>query len=240
MVYVGSKSRLSKYIVPILQKYIDINNVTTYIEPFVGGANIIDKINCENRIGYDIHEGLIGIFNAVKNGFIPPSTITETEYNNAKKGLISEPLRSYIGFQGSYATKYWGGFARGFKADGITPRDIYNERTRNFKKQIPNLLDIHFEVKNFLDINTENSLIYCDPPYKNTTEYSTGGFNHNLFWNWVKNLSNKNIVIVSEFQAPTEFKSIWEKERNCSLDKDTGAVKKIEKLFIYENIQTTN
>lgn len=236
MVYVGSKSRLAKYIVPILQKQIDDNNLTTYIEPFVGGANIIDKIKCKNKFGYDIHQGLIGIYNAVKTGFIPPDTITEEDYNNAKNGLISEPLKSYIGFQGSYATKYWGGFARGFKADGVTPRDIYNERTRNFKEQIPNLLDINFGFMSYSEIDVENCLIYCDPPYKDTTEYSTARFDHILFWQWVIKMSYKNIVIVSEFQAPQGFKSIWDKERTCSLDKDTGAVKKIERLFVYEPI----
>ena len=38
MKYMGSKSRIAKYIVPILQESIDSNNVTTYIEPFVGGG----------------------------------------------------------------------------------------------------------------------------------------------------------------------------------------------------------
>ena len=36
MKYMGSKSRIAKYIVPILQKCIDDNNITTYIEPFAG------------------------------------------------------------------------------------------------------------------------------------------------------------------------------------------------------------
>lgn len=40
----GSKSRIAKDIVPIIQKCIDDNNLETYIEPFVGGANVIDKI----------------------------------------------------------------------------------------------------------------------------------------------------------------------------------------------------
>lgn len=44
MKYMGSKSRIAKDIVPIIQKCIDDNNLETYIEPFVGGANIIDKI----------------------------------------------------------------------------------------------------------------------------------------------------------------------------------------------------
>ena len=37
MKYMGSKYRISKYIVPIIQKYIDENGIKTYIEPFVGG-----------------------------------------------------------------------------------------------------------------------------------------------------------------------------------------------------------
>ena len=40
----GSKSRIAKDIVPIIQKYIDDNRIISYIEPFVGGANVIDKI----------------------------------------------------------------------------------------------------------------------------------------------------------------------------------------------------
>ena len=34
----GSKSRIAKYIVPIIQKCIDDNNLETYIESCVGGG----------------------------------------------------------------------------------------------------------------------------------------------------------------------------------------------------------
>ena len=44
MKYVGSKNRLSKDLAPIIQNYIDNNNIKNYWEPFVGGANLIDKI----------------------------------------------------------------------------------------------------------------------------------------------------------------------------------------------------
>lgn len=59
MKYMGSKSRIKKHIVPILQNLIDTNGIETYIEPFVGGANIIDSIDCPNRIGGDLHDKLI-------------------------------------------------------------------------------------------------------------------------------------------------------------------------------------
>ena len=45
----GSKSRIAKHIVPIIQRYIDENNIKKYYEPFVGGANIIDKIDCPKK-----------------------------------------------------------------------------------------------------------------------------------------------------------------------------------------------
>ena len=50
MKYMGSKSRVAKDIVSIIQKCIDDNNIETYVEPFVGGANIIDKINCKSEL----------------------------------------------------------------------------------------------------------------------------------------------------------------------------------------------
>ena len=49
MKYVGSKNRLAKDLAPIIQSYIDDNNIIHYWEPFCGGANMIDKIKCKNR-----------------------------------------------------------------------------------------------------------------------------------------------------------------------------------------------
>lgn len=37
MKYMGSKTRIAKDIVPILQKCIDDNHIKNYLEPFVGG-----------------------------------------------------------------------------------------------------------------------------------------------------------------------------------------------------------
>ena len=62
---VGSKNRLSKELAPIIQSYIN-DNCKGYIEPFVGGANMIDKIKCNDKIGYDINPYLIALLNHVK------------------------------------------------------------------------------------------------------------------------------------------------------------------------------
>ena len=72
------KSIISKYIVPIIQNEINTNGSEYYLEPFVGGANIIDKIQCKNKIGYDINKYLIALLKQAQIDIsVFPKTITE-------------------------------------------------------------------------------------------------------------------------------------------------------------------
>ena len=65
MVYQGSKNRLAKFLVPIIQKYIDDNSIKTYIEPMCGSCSIIEKIQCDNRIAADVNDELIALLQYV-------------------------------------------------------------------------------------------------------------------------------------------------------------------------------
>ena len=148
MHYVGSKNRMSKELAPIIQSYIN-DNCKGYIEPFVGGANMIDKINHNNKIGYDIHKQLIELLKYVQDlSNVLPTTITEEEYKNVKnnKHNYDDWYVGLVGFCGSFSAKYFGGYARGLKADKITPRDIPAEGIRNIEKQRKNLKGINYEV----------------------------------------------------------------------------------------------
>ena len=51
MKYLGSKNRIAKHILPIMEQYRENR---TWVEPFVCGANMIDKVN-GNRIGSDLN-----------------------------------------------------------------------------------------------------------------------------------------------------------------------------------------
>ena len=66
MKYVESKNRIAKELTPIIQSYIT-DETKGYLEPFVGGANMIDKIEHHNKIGCDIHKELIALLNKAKN-----------------------------------------------------------------------------------------------------------------------------------------------------------------------------
>ena len=56
MKYMGSKNRIAKHILPIMLEHR--TEGMTWVEPFVGGANMIDKVEGK-RIGADINFYLI-------------------------------------------------------------------------------------------------------------------------------------------------------------------------------------
>ena len=51
-----------------IQKCINDNDIQVYIEPFVGGCNVIDKVKCQFRYGSDLNKYLIALFNHLQNG----------------------------------------------------------------------------------------------------------------------------------------------------------------------------
>ena len=80
MKYMGSKNRIAKHILPIILK--DRKENQYYVEPFVGGANIIDKVG-GNRIGADINPYLIEFFKGLQNSRDLIFDIPKTLYDKA-------------------------------------------------------------------------------------------------------------------------------------------------------------
>jgi len=70
--------------------------------------------------------------------------------------------------------------------------------------------------------------------YQGTKEYDTKDkFNHLKFWDWCRDLSKQgHKVFVSEYNAPTDFKCIWEKNVNVSI-RPTKTLSQVERLFLY-------
>lgn len=88
MVYVGGKQKQAKYIVPIIQDYIDKSGYKTYVEPFVGGANIICKIKAEERIAFDVNKYLIAFLQSI-NALSPIKFgVSSYECLNAERSVI--------------------------------------------------------------------------------------------------------------------------------------------------------
>lgn len=244
MRYVGSKNKISKEIVTILQNIIEKNKIETYIEPFVGGANIIDKINCKNKIGYDANKYLIALLNKAKYniGDFPERILLE-EYNNVKENFenYDDWYIGLVGFCSSFGAKFFGRYARDSKLDESGKWSF--GAINNLKKQSINFKNINFINLSYDKINIgdlKNCLIYCDPPYRNTLKYKkVEEFNYDFYYNWVKELSKNNIVICSEYYMPEEFICIWKKQTKVLIDsnkkKSETDKNRIEKLFIYKD-----
>lgn len=231
MKYMGSKARHAKELLPIILK--DRKPGQWYVEPFVGGANMIDKVD-GNRIGADFNENVIVLFKDLQVGWTPPESITEEEYKEARKKELSA-YKSFVGFCASYSGKWFGGYARGNDGKG-NPRNYADEQRRHLLKQKAGIKGVKFIHSDYQSLDIPpNSIIYCDPPYEGTTKYTTGGFDHKVFWQWCRDKANEgHSVFVSEYNAPDDFECVWEKKVNNTLTKDTGSKQGVERLFVYK------
>ena len=223
----GSKRRIAKDILPIILK--NRKEGQWYVEPFVGGGNIIDKVD-GNRIGSDVNEYLIALLIKMQSSCFYPPFVGEIKYKEIQnnKDKYSKWLVGYVGFNLSFGAKFFGGYGR----DKAGVRDYENEAQQNLKAQQNDINGIIFKNCTYDKLEIPyNSIIYCDPPYESTTKYRNK-FNHDEFWQWCrKKKSEGHEIYISEYNAPKDFICVWQKEITSSLTKDTGAKKGIEKLF---------
>lgn len=227
MKYMGSKARHAKEILPIILEGRKPGQ--WYVEPFVGGANVIDKVD-GLRIGSDVNSDLIVLLKAMSlyDYWVPPQNVSEEEYKEAKTCPPSI-MRSYIGFCMSYGGKWFGGYRR----DSVGTRDYSFEAYKNYMVQAPRLCGVEFRNEDYRNLMVpEGSLLYCDPPYEGTTGYAKSNFNHKDFWKWCEDKSHEgHTVFVSEYTAPDGWECVWEKTVNNTLVKNTGSKKGVERLF---------
>lgn len=242
----GSKSRIAKHIVPIIQKYIDENKPAFYLEPFVGGANVIDKIKCPNKFGSDKNKYLIALLKHVQSGGQLYDSVSKDLYDKARTAFNNGDTSEFedwevgnIGFIASFNGRWFdGGYAKsGYEKtkNGLRFRDYYREAKDNLMNQAPNLKGIEFrdcDYKRIID--PCGCVFYCDPPYANTKQYkNAANFDYDEFWQTMRDWSKNNIVIISEQNAPDDFEVIWEQPVSRSIKAADKSVS-VEKLFKYK------
>ena len=98
---------------------------------------------------------------------------------------------------------------------------------------------IEFKCCDFLNLpkdKIKGYVIYCDIPYKGTTKYKTELFPYEEFYIWANEMAKYNTVLVSEYNMPSNFKCIWEKDIKVNIDKNGNTTdenrKRTEKLFL--------
>ncbi len=243
MKYMGSKARIAKHILPIILK--NRKEGQCYVEPFVGGANMIDKVD-GYRIGADSNYWVIKALRLIQGGGLIPvdeGEFSERDYNSCIAHVKSKQpvmmgfcdgLIGYALIAFSFGAKWCGGWSRG-KASSGKNRDYVAEQYRSSMKQRDKIKDVEFYNKNYDSLYIPSgSLIYCDPPYAGTTKYKDD-FDHELFWQWCREKVNEgHEVFISEYNAPDDFVCVWQKEIQSGLNTNTTK-KGVEKLFVHES-----
>ena len=74
----------------------------------------------------------------------------------------------------------------------------------------------------------ENAVVYCDIPYRGTSEYVTD-FDHEKFYDWARNAPFR--VYISEYTMPEDFSVVWEKAHISTLSATNNSKKTVERLF---------
>lgn len=246
MKYMGSKRLLAKELVPVIEGMLDLGKCRDYVEPFVGGCNMIDKIKAEGvrRHGYDNNRYLIAMLScldAVEKEM--PDEMPREEYEavradyNAGGGDYADWYTGAVGFLASRSGRFFDGGFSGILTDkdGKT-RNYYLEAKRNVLAQAPLLKDVEFGFGDYRETCSkyEGAVIYCDPPYKGTKQYNTSrNFDYEAFWDWCRMMATKNIVLVSEQTAPDEpwIETLWEQDVKRAIN-HSDTKKATEKLFL--------
>jgi DNA adenine methylase len=142
--------------------------------------------------------------------------LTEDEYINIRELSTNAWLRGFTGFGCSYSGKWWGGYCR----DG-TGRNYCQGARNSTLRKMKGLLGVQFTCGSYHQVAIPSqSLIYCDIPYKNTTQYSVGPFDHSGFYQWSTNMANDgHLVIVSEYKHNLQkgWEIVWECDSRKSI-----------------------
>ena len=237
MQYFGGKQKISKPLSQYLNSQLKDNQ--PFVDLFCGSCNIISKIDKNRvRIANDKHKYLIAMWKELQNGWDMPNNISEEEYKYIKNHKDENPaLTGFVGFGLSYSGKWFGGYCRGGK-----DRNYCMNAKNSNNKILKDIMDVKFYNFNYDEVPiAEGSLVYCDIPYKDTTTYcksEVGEFNHEEFYNWVRNNSNKYDIYVSEYKQniPNDFMIVWERKSKKDIrNKNNIKEETIEVLIKYKN-----
>ena len=230
MRYMGGKSRISKQIAEVLNSAIDKD--TPFVSLFCGSCAIESKVQADIKILNDKHPYLIAMWQALQNGWMPPDVVTKEEYYRVKANMDENPaLTGFVGFGCSFGGKWWGGYAKDKRGD-----DYCGQAKRGLLKDLVGIQSATFTCLDYRDVEIpDGAVVYCDPPYVNTTGYTVGQFDTNEFWDYMRQLSKRCDVYISEESAPDDFECIWSKEKVRTLEKNDNVGRvKVEKLFKYK------
>lgn len=252
MPYPGGKAR-AHYVVDVLNHPVFDDFV--YIEPFVGYASILHKIERKKvTVASDTNANVINVFKYLQCHELYP-IITKPIFDNARQKYLGNlpisptlaafsSLSTFNGIHWRHAT-YAG---KHINKDGKI-FDYAQARHNYYDKLIQNKT---FRTTSFTTCSYESYdldqwrklgpiLLYCDIPYLTSRNKEFYGmeedFDYNRFWETIREWSSKDnvVVFISELQAPDDFVRVAAKQITVTMTRKKGiAPSMIDSVFTYQ------
>ena len=200
-----------------------------YCEPFCGMLGVYQHIpdllngryHSTRKLKYkasDTNGCVIEMWKAAKEGWKPPTQVTEDRYNSLKNQHKDTALRGYVGHQYGYGGKFFDSYAPNYKSSLMD--STYASQSVQRLGAIMKHYNVEFKENIYKQCSRlRGYVIYCDPPYCATKSVFYKGtnvtsFDSSEFWNWCKQMSRHNIVFVSEYTCPKRIgvKTVFEKK----------------------------
>lgn len=206
MQYLGGKSRIAKHLAAEIDK---VRKPGEWIwEPFCGGLSMTVALSKNGPVwATDANPALIALYQAVRDGWDPPTEVSRETYQAAKALPDSNPLKAFCGFGCSFGGKWFGGYGKGtWGATGKARNRWYTqcEMSRNaLIRQSQQVASV--DCVDFLSVvpRPTRMRLYCDPPYRGTTAYAAlPPFNSDVFVSRIIGWSRFTDVWVSEYDFP--------------------------------------
>jgi DNA adenine methylase len=235
MKYYGGKSKIGGKIAQKIIEFIGDKDFEVYFEPFCGSLGMtqhIHKLKPNLKIyASDINEDLILLYKYLQKNNLPKNiNISRKKYQELKDSSEHSPLRAISGIIYSYGGGWYNGYC-----PGTANRSYVDEGLRSLNDMIPLIRACKFFNKTYAEFDPKGIVIYCDPPYQNSSQKYSSDFDSNTFWNTMRKWSKNNIVFISELKAPNDFKCIWSNKYISKIN-DGGSSERIEKLFIHKSL----
>lgn len=238
MKYMGGKFKLKKELSAIINEL----KPEAYLEPFCGACWVGTMVQAPKRIFSDLRMELISMWKGLLEGWEPPTCVPFEMHRAAQRGtLVAEgfcseeeapTLTGFIFGNCCFGGKWGGTYARiekGVNADGTAASSV-----RSLKKTLPSLAGAQFLLASYEVSLTHfpGDVVYCDPPYANTAKYEgLPDMDYDNFWSMVRLRSQKDVVLVSEYSAPSHFVAVWWKDINPGLKNKERAMRR-ENLYM--------
>ena len=239
MKYLGGKSKIVGNILPIM---LNNYNGDTFVDVFCGGCSVIENVpNTYRRIANDKQKYLVAMWKSLTNDKMFPMHIEKSLYDKVRDCAygrncdFDDDFVGWVGFMASFNGRF---VDAGYSGHNVLlksgkKRDYITENINNTLKQVDKLKGVEWHYGDYFECPIpKNSLIYCDPPYCGTKQYMTSkNFDYEMFYDWCRAMKEDgHTVFISEYNMPSDFKCIWEKEITNSMN-PTITKKLIERLF---------